>query len=151
MPVIAFAPGELVKFFTVRIKGDTTYESDEKFWVKLSNAVNATIVKERAEATIANDDAAPVVSIDDVSVVEGDTGSKEARFTVTLTGNTALPAKVEFATVDGTAKAGTDYIASAGQLVFAPGEHTKVLPILVNGDRTFEPDEQFSVRLLNPI
>ena len=113
--------------------------------------MNATVARPRAAVTIRDDDPAPVFSIDDMTVTEGNSGTKEARFTVTLTGETALPVQVEFATVDGSAKAGTDYIASAGQLVFAPGERTKTIPILINGDTTFEPDEQFVVRLSNPV
>jgi chitinase len=78
------------------------------------------------------------LSIADATMVEGNSGTKEARFTVSLTGETALPARVNFATVDGTAKAGTDYIALAGQLVFAPGEKTKIIPVIVNGEMIAE-------------
>jgi len=57
---------------------------------------------------------------------------------------------VEYATVDGTAMAGSDYTAAAGQLTFAPGQTERTVTVAVGGDATIEPDETFTVELGNP-
>jgi hypothetical protein len=54
---------------------------------------------------------------------------------------------VSYATADGTAKAGSDYTAQAGSLVFAPGVTTRTIAITVFGDKIDEADESFSVKL----
>ena len=53
-------------------------------------------------------------------------------------------------TWDGAATPGSDYQAVSGTLTFAPGETTKIITVLVNGDRVGEPNEQFQLRLANP-
>ena len=70
-------------------------------------------------------------------------------FTVTKS-NTDAAASVEFATANGTATAPGDYAAQSGTLNFAPGEATKTITVLVNGDAAFEADETFTVNLSNP-
>ncbi len=148
---LIFAPGELSKAITVHLKADAQYEHEETFFFNLSNAENAIIAKTREIITIANSEPAPVLTIDDVTITETQRGKQEALFKVTLAGQTAVPAIVEFRTVDGTAKAGFDFDAASGRLVFAPGEHSKVIPILIDGDASFEANETFSVHLVNPV
>jgi len=54
---------------------------------------------------------------------------------------------VNYATADGTAIAGEDYLAAFDTLTFAPGETTKTFTVEVLADATGEPDETFSVNL----
>ena len=70
----------------------------------------------------------PNLSLADISVTEGDTGSKTVALTVTLSAAVASPVTVAFSTADGTAKAGTDYTAASGSLTFAPGETRRPCP-----------------------
>jgi hypothetical protein len=91
------------------------------------------------------------LSIDDVSVPEGDAGTTNAVFTVSLVSASATPVTVDFATADGTAAAPGDYVSASGTLTFAPGETTKTISISVNGDLLVEPDESFFVDLSNPV
>ena len=62
---------------------------------------------------------------------------------MTLSKTSATPITVHYATVDtgaaGVATSGVDYQASSGTLTFAPGETSKVVPIVVNGDTVKEP------------
>src|SRR2546421_10811394 len=97
--------------------------------------------------------ATPVpLSINDVSIAEGDSGTTNAVFTVTLSAASGLPVKVDFATGDGTATAPSDYTAiSTTTLTFNPGELTRTITVLVNGDQKFEPDETFLVNLSNAV
>jgi hypothetical protein len=111
------------------------------------------LVDEVADAKVVIDEEpeTPTLSIDDATVAEGDAGTTTATFTVTLSeapgsGETVT---VDYATSDGTATAGTDYVAATGTLTFAEGETTKTIAVTVNGDTTFETDETFNVTLSN--
>ena len=91
------------------------------------------------------------ISINDVSLTEGDSGTKNFDFTVTLSQASNLTVKVDFATANGTATvAGSDYQSTTGTLTFIPGDLTKTVTVQVNGDTANEPNETFSVNLTNP-
>jgi hypothetical protein len=92
----------------------------------------------------------PLISISDVTVTEGNTGTRPATFTVRLFGAGDAPVTVTFATADGTATAGSDYQATSGTLTFAPGETEKTITVPVYGDRLGEASERFSLLLASP-
>jgi hypothetical protein len=92
----------------------------------------------------------PSLSIGDATVTEGNTGTRAATFTVSLSAASTAPVTVAFATANGTAIAGSDYQAASSKLTFAPGETSKTVSVLVNGDRVPESNETFSVNLSNP-
>jgi aryl-phospho-beta-D-glucosidase BglC (GH1 family) len=77
-------------------------------------------------------------------------GSSLAAFTVSLNSASTSAVTVGFSTSNGTATAGSDYIATSGTLTFAPGETSKTIAIIVNGDATAEAKETFTVTLSNP-
>ena len=89
----------------------------------------------------------PSVSINNVAVVEGNSGTVNAVFTVTLSAATAQTVMVSFITFNGTATAGRDYLSNSGFLTFNPGETSKTIPVIVNGDSTVEGDETFFISL----
>lgn len=91
------------------------------------------------------------LSIADVSVAEGNSGPTQATFTITLSSANTHPVVVNYATTDGTANAGSDYVAASGTLTFNPGETSKILNVPINGDTLFEADETFFVDLSNPV
>jgi len=93
----------------------------------------------------------PRVSIDDVTVAEGNSGTSDATFTVTLSEPSSQTVTVDFATADGTASAGSDYHSVAGTLTFAPGDTSETVTVPVIGDTLDEPDETFFVNLSNPV
>jgi hypothetical protein len=90
------------------------------------------------------------LSVDDVTIIEGNAGTAATVFTITLSAAAASPVTVNYATADGTALAGTDYLAAAGTLTFAAGQTTKTVTVTVNGDTTVEPAETFSLGLSAP-
>jgi CSLREA domain-containing protein len=98
------------------------------------------------QLTIGDDDPTPTLSINDVQLVEGNSGTADAVFTVTLTGQTALQATVGFATSNNTATL-SDYQPTSGQLTFNPGETTKTIAVSVMGDTMGETNETFFVNL----
>ena len=114
---LTFAAGTTQQFVDVTVNGDTTVESNETFFVNLSSPSGATIADGQGQGTITNDDMAPVgsLTIGDVSVTEGNSGTINARFTVTLSGTSASAITVAYATANGTATAGSDYVAKRGR------------------------------------
>ncbi len=89
----------------------------------------------------------PNISIGNVSLNEGNSGTTAFNFTVGLSTASSQIVTVNYATADGTATAPTDYQAASGTLTFAPGEISKTITVSVNGDTTIEPTETFTVNL----
>jgi aryl-phospho-beta-D-glucosidase BglC (GH1 family) len=149
---LTFAPGVTAQTIIVKVTGDTTVEPNETFNVGLSNPSGATISRGTAVGTITNDDVAPTpsISIANASVAEGNSGTSNASFTVTLSNASTTPVTVGYSTSNGTATAGTDYTAASGTLTFAPGTTSQTVTVKVIGDTTVESDETFNVTLSNP-
>jgi hypothetical protein len=98
-----------------------------------------------------NETAAPTLSVDNVTVNEGNSGTTSATFTVTRSGNIGSASTVDFAAEDGTATtADNDYEENSGTLTFAQNETQKTITVEINGDTKDENDEAFFVNLSNP-
>jgi uncharacterized repeat protein (TIGR01451 family) len=137
--------------FTVLVNGDTTPEINETFLVNVANVTGATVTDGQGQGTIVNDDAAPNLTVNDVSLNEGNAGTTTFTFTVSL--SAPAPAggvTFDIATADGTATAGTDYTAkSLTSQTIPAGSSTYTFDVLVNGDTTPETDETFFVNVTN--
>ncbi|MFP4123785.1 glycoside hydrolase family 9 protein [Coleofasciculus sp.] len=92
----------------------------------------------------------PTLSVDDVTVTEGDTGTVAAEFVVNLSEASDQEVTVEYGTDNDTATAGSDYTAQSGTLTFAAGETSKIISVPVLGDTTVESDETFKLNLSSP-
>jgi hypothetical protein len=92
----------------------------------------------------------PSLQISDATVNEGHAGTRTVTFTVTLSAPYDRVVTIDFATADSLAVASSDYQAASGTLTFEPGQTTKTVVVLVNGDRFGEPDETFAVSLSGP-
>jgi hypothetical protein len=142
--------GQAAKTFTIVMDGDTVAEPHETLAFVVKNATNVRVVDGAALGTIQNDDDLPTLSIGDVAIAEGNSGTKQALFTVTL--SHATPAAVSFnaATSGGTASAGSDYAAlDLAGVTIAAGQTSKALAVVVNGDTTIEANETYVVALAN--
>jgi Ca2+-binding RTX toxin-like protein len=95
---------------------------------------------------------APAINITPISstVVEGLTSPQNRRYTVTLSQPSTQIVKVQYTTVNGTAKAGTDYTAKAGTLTFNPGVTSQVIDIPILNDGINEANETFTLKLTTP-
>ncbi|MFN8094776.1 MAG: Calx-beta domain-containing protein [Vicinamibacteria bacterium] len=146
---LTFTAGQTSKTIAVVVNGDTTVEPNETFTVTLSSPSGATLADGVGLGTITNDDSAtrPSLSINDVTLVEGNSGTRLAVFTVTLSGVSTSAVSVAYSTANGTARAGNDYVAQSGTLTFAAGQTTRTIGVVVKGDRNTEPSETFSVLL----
>ena len=145
--LLMFSPGQTSKAVVVQVTDDTTVESDETFMVNLSGVVGATIADGQGIGTIQNDDTAEL-RINDVSRAEGNRGSSAFNFTMTLSNPSASSVTVSYATVNGSAVAGSDYTAlPVTRLTFSPGQTSKTVVVNVTGDTMKEPNETFVVNL----
>ncbi|MDC0834228.1 PA14 domain-containing protein [Geitlerinema sp. CS-897] len=91
----------------------------------------------------------PTVTVRDVLVTEGDAGTSNLVFTVTLSDSSDETVTVDYATSDETATAGVDYTAVSGTLTFAPGTIEQTVTVPIQGDGDIEDDETFSLALGN--
>jgi hypothetical protein len=136
---------------TVYVVGDAVGEPAETFFVNLGNPSGATIGDGQGLGTIQNDEPFPTsLSIDDVAQAEGNSGTRNMVFSVTLSAPSLDPITVRYRTVDGFAVAGRDYTAVSGTLTFLPGDTRKPINVPIIGDRLEEQDEFFFVILSNP-
>ena len=118
---IAFTTGNLYAYARVLINGDVLNEADETFNVNLSAPINATIQDNQALGTILNDDSAPSLTINDISITEGNSGTKNLNFTVTLSKASGQAVTVKYATADGVARSISDYTAKTRHADFCGG------------------------------
>ena len=116
---VSLAADDASETVTVPVTGDLLGEASETFKLNLATPVNAVISDPTGLGTIVNDDAISYVSIHDVVVYEGNSGTTTATFTLTRTGNKDVASTVNIATADGTAIAGSDYTARTAILGFA--------------------------------
>ena len=111
---------------------------------------------QRVEQT--RDQQSRVGTVADAAIPDGQQRERDGRqqrhdvgtFSVTLSPTSPKTVTVNYATANGTATAGSDYVAASGKLTFAPGAATQSVTVLVNGDATAEPNETFVVTLSRP-
>lgn len=140
------AVGETEKSIVVLVNGDTVDEVQETFFLNISNVQNAT-VDQGTRTGFINDDDGPTVSVNDVSVTEGNSGTKAATFTVTLSGPSVEAIAIRAVSTPVTATASTDYNSVNVVVIFQPGTITRTFDVTVNGDTILEPNETFLVNL----
>ncbi len=147
---LSFPAGTTSRAVSVAVSGDTAPEPNEDFYLDLASPTNATIADGQSRATITNDDVATAsLSIADASITEGNSGTQNMVFTVSLFPASAAPATVNYTTANVTALSGSDYTASAGSLSFPAGTTSRTIAVSIQGDVTVEPDETFRVTLSN--
>jgi hypothetical protein len=145
--MLTFAPGTTTQTVVVPVSGDAIDEADETVALTLSGATNAMIGTAVAQGTIVDDDGPPSVTINDVTVVEGNTGTGTAVFVVTLSAASGSAVEVDYATVGGSATSGQDFLPVQGTLIIAAGSTSGTITVAVVGDTLREPTESYSVRL----
>jgi PKD repeat protein len=146
-----FASGQTSQPYVVTINQDQRDEFTEHYRVNLSNPVNATITDGTGLGTIVDDDPPPSISVNDANIVEGDSGTRNLVFRVTLNRASGKTVKVTLHTADGSAVAPSDYYSKTVVLTFSPGQTLKSVPIAVRGDQVREPNETLFVLLNNPV
>jgi YVTN family beta-propeller protein len=119
-------------------------------FVSFGSSVSGSVADDSEGGTGTTSDALPTITIESAVVTEGHSGTVGAVFTVTLSSASPTAVTVDFATAQGTALPGLDYMETAGTLTFAPGETSKSIVVLVTGDTLAEAAESFVIDLTNP-
>ena len=151
--ILTFSPGTTAQPFQVQVNGDTKYEHDETFVVNLSLPSNATIADAQGTGTITNDDAAPTLSINDLTARRAPPRSAADEVSSISPsrsrGRLANKRPSHYQTADDTGGAnpatsgadcstpGVDYIANSGTVIFpaaGPGSTSQTVTILVCRD-----------------
>jgi hypothetical protein len=144
---LTIAPGTTSNTILVPVQGDRLDEVDERFLVNLSSASGATISDSSATGTITDDDPAPTLSVTDASRTEGNV---DLSFTVRLSAAGGRDVTVNYATADGSARAGQDYNATSGTLTIPAGSTTRTVRVRVREDSLDEPSETLRLNLASP-
>ena len=133
---LVFTGGKTEDFISVSVVPDALDEDDETFTVELTSAQNAQISRGAATGTIADDDAAPVLHVANLSVSEGNRGPSRGQVQISLSAPSGKTVTVNHATADGTARrADNDYAAPAtGTVTFLPGQVTRMVEVAAIGD-----------------
>ena len=144
--------------FNVTVNGDVTVESNETFFVNVTNVTGANVGDGQGQGTIQNDDSPPTpnLTVNDVTKAEGNAGTTTFTFTVSLDSPAgAGGVTFDIATQDGTANDGvgeaeTDYAAkSLTSQTIAQGNQQYMFSVDVNGDVAVEANETFFVNVTN--
>jgi Ca2+-binding RTX toxin-like protein len=149
--LLTIPAGQTQLDFSIQVLGDKLNETNETFSVELSKlSANALFVNDLGilpiSLTILDDDK-PVVRMDDIKVTEGDNGLHDADITVYLNTAATSDVSVNYKTIDGTAKDGSDYIGDSDTLVIPKGSKEGHIKISIQGDTTPETTENFHVEL----
>jgi hypothetical protein len=145
---LTLAPSDSTKTLTVPTLDDGVSGPDQNFQVRLSNPTGASLNTSSSTATVTLLDVDPVpnFSFTAASYTAAENAGTVS-LPVTLSGTSRYTVTVNYATSDGTAKAGTNYGATSGSLVFQPGETSKTIPVSVLDDGRDSPPLFLSVNL----
>ncbi len=137
--------GQTAVTLTVVITNDSINENAETFSLTVTNAQNATVVDDSGEVTIIDNDSEPSLSVNDLSVNEGD---GTVSVVVNLSAVSGLDVSFDYATMaDGTATAGDDFTATSGNTTIPAGQQSTTISIDILPDSIDESDETFSLSL----
>ena len=143
---VLFNPGDTSETIALVVGGDRVGEPNETFLVNLSQAAGGAVIGDgQGTVTIADDE--PRVAITDASKSEGNSGTTQFVFAITLSPASDSGVTLNYATANGSAKSTEDYNAASGALTFSPGQTSKTVSVAVKGDRKREGDEVFYLNL----
>jgi hypothetical protein len=147
---VTFQPGgPATQFITVAVIAESDVEQNETFFVRITGAVGGGVGRSDAVGTILNDDVE--LTLGDVSVIEGDTGTKDALLTVTALGAVNQFITFGFTSVNETAIAPADYLARGGLGTLTPGTSSATIAVPIVGDKQNEASETFVILLTSSV
>ncbi len=147
---LTFSPGQTQQTVTVTIDPEAASAGTKTFTVNLSSPTAATIVQGQATGTILNATSLPALTIADTTVFAGSSALTEASFVVTLSAPSTQAVSVAYATADGTASAGGDYVATAGTLTFAANQTQQTITVPIKAEPVGTAAKSFTINLFNP-
>jgi len=146
---VVFPAGVVAQTVLVPLIHNPVAEGPLLVTLRLHDPVGAGLALDAAVLTIRDVDHLVSVRLSSFKYSTTDADS-EAQVTVLRAGNLQSPASVDFETVDDSAKAGIDYLATSGTLSFAPGETAQSFPVAILADEGSKATRSLRVRLLRP-
>jgi uncharacterized delta-60 repeat protein len=147
--LVTFAAGEVRHSVSIQVLNNSLGDGDKTLVVSLRQPTTGMGLgpTDAAQVTIRDDQVHFQFASTNWVFPEG---GGVASILVRRGGNTNVAASVDYATVDGSARAGKDFVTAAGTLAFGPGEIEKAIAVVPIQDTPVEPDVQFTVVLKNP-
>jgi VCBS repeat-containing protein len=154
---------------TVVVGANGSYTYDPRTSVELGNLAEGATLEDTFTYTVSDgqggtdvatvritvtgkaDAPPPTISVGDATIAEGNSGTTNLVFTVTLSAAATNVVTVNYATANVTATSGVDYTATTGTLTFAVGETSKTISVPITGDTVDEPNETFELNLSAPV
>ncbi len=147
--VVTMPPGTTTATHRVFIAADEMFEPDETMIVTLSEPVNIGLPDTEAIGTILNDDPVPTIRGGTTFIPEGNSDIRDQQIPIQLSNPSYLPVTARIVTVSGTAISGQDFAPGDVSVTIAPGQLSSVANIGIIGDTLDEPNETFSLDILN--
>ena len=147
---VTFAPGTTNAVIVVYAIEDILDEPNRSFTVLLTNVVNAIISDGSGAGTVLDDDPPPTITIADTALLEGDSGTTNAVFQLTLSKLAIVDVSVRCTTAPNTATT-NDYTHTVTTVTFPTGTTNATYAVPVRGNTVSEPDETFFVNLTLPV
>jgi uncharacterized delta-60 repeat protein len=151
---LQFAPLEEARSFTIPILNNATLDGDKTVVLTLSAPSSGAVLGQaKAVLTIQDDEISTPQHPGSrgfqfsSSVLDVGEDAKSATMVIQRTGESSGTSSIDFTTIDGTAKAGTDYMPQAGTLRFGPLETAKSVTIPILDDYLIGTKKQFTVAL----
>ena len=163
--VLTFQVGDTVKSFLVQVLHDTDVTGDVSFGLNLSSPSVPALLGTPSSATVVLSDVEAGISLANTNlsmVTNGDVVTTYANYGVLKSSGTNLlitvlrsnvntgTVGVDYATADGAAIAGADYVASSGSLIFTNGQVSQTLALTIITNRFIQGDRTFTLSLTNP-
>jgi hypothetical protein len=149
--ILTFLPGVTSQTFNVPILDDLLVEPTEAFTVALSSPSNAILgAPNPATVSIVDNDVYPTVQFSASNYAVNENAGT-ATITVTLSASYPATTKIDYATSNGTAIAGSDYTAVSGTLTFTPGVTSQTFNVPIINDTLKEPNETVNLTLSNAV
>jgi hypothetical protein len=142
---VVFQPGETIRKVSVRVLGDSTFEGNEAFSLRLSDVTGASIDALAGVLIVVDEDPLPTWTIDDVVVTEGTGDVTEVRARLQLDRPSAKDVSMVWRTIAGTAQAPQDYAGGSGTLLLPAGVTAAEIRVSVVADAEVEPNEFFRI------
>ena len=145
---LVFQDGERTKSVTIALIDNGTYDGNREFLLDLTNPTGGATIATYPVGTVDvyDDELPPRVSIDDIRVTEGNSGTTNAEFTISITSvQRSIDIRILWYTNSQAAVEGSDFQSSGGTFWFTPADTQKTISIPVFGDTAREYDERFSV------
>lgn len=143
---VTFGPNETTKTFAVTPINDSIYTGTRSSYMYISTSTGTTF-NYSAYVYVHDDEAAPTVTVSDISIVEGDSGTSNATFTATLSEPLTISFSLYYSTQGDSAAQGVDFQYTSNYVTFGAGETKKTFSVPVFGDTTVEANETFRVTL----